>query len=331
MLLKNRLKKCRTLTKRTQKQVADDLGISTRSYQHYELGTREPNIKMLVKIANVFNVSIDYLLERTDNPKSHIYRSLFIPAIITIKQSNYSDGFYHIINTIPGIAPWNNKEKQWFWSIVVADDMFEALNELIERSSKNSEELIKFKEEIIYKINIDYINHFKSLVLKYRNPKNNEYELLKTKYKKQINKKKKTIHSTFKKKNFSIALIANKNHGYYDFMATISKKIKNHIDETYTCTNMKIIGKIISAMTTINKEKKHTCICIVRGGGDPDELWEYNNEQLLDAIASSKIPVIIGIGHANDKILAREIANYGAITPTAAAIYLNECYEASKL
>lgn len=71
MIFTEKLKTCRKKAKETQKQIAEKLEISERSYQHYELGTREPNIEMLIKIANIFNVSIDYLVGRTNNPDSH--------------------------------------------------------------------------------------------------------------------------------------------------------------------------------------------------------------------------------------------------------------------
>ena len=49
----------------------------------------------------------------------------------------------------------------------------------------------------------------------------------------------------------------------------------------------------------------------------------YNNKLLLDAIKNSKIPVVVGIGHKDDKILAERVAVYGASTPTDAANYIN--------
>ena len=45
----------------SQKRMAECLLISERAYQHYELGTREPNITTLVKIANMLGVSLDNL------------------------------------------------------------------------------------------------------------------------------------------------------------------------------------------------------------------------------------------------------------------------------
>lgn len=63
MYLKN-LKKIRQKNKLTQPQMADILKISTSTYQYYEYGKRIPSLKVLCKIADFFNVSIDYLLDR---------------------------------------------------------------------------------------------------------------------------------------------------------------------------------------------------------------------------------------------------------------------------
>ena len=45
----------------TQPQVAEGVGITTRTYQRYEAGEREPNLSTLVALAKFYNVSLDYL------------------------------------------------------------------------------------------------------------------------------------------------------------------------------------------------------------------------------------------------------------------------------
>jgi transcriptional regulator with XRE-family HTH domain len=64
-----RLKNCRKSIKKTQKQVADFLGVSIRAYQHYELNDREPPLSKAVALADYFNVSLDYLTGRKDTPE----------------------------------------------------------------------------------------------------------------------------------------------------------------------------------------------------------------------------------------------------------------------
>ena len=64
-----RLKLLRTQKKVSQIKLAMDLNMSQNNISRYENGEREADYATLIKIADYFNVSIDYLLERTDNPK----------------------------------------------------------------------------------------------------------------------------------------------------------------------------------------------------------------------------------------------------------------------
>ena len=48
----------------TQKQLAELINIASRSYQRYEAGEREPNIAILVQIADLFKISLDELVGR---------------------------------------------------------------------------------------------------------------------------------------------------------------------------------------------------------------------------------------------------------------------------
>ena len=56
------LKLVRKERKLNQLKVALDLSISREALSHYENGKRSPDIDMLVKLSNYFNVSIDYLI-----------------------------------------------------------------------------------------------------------------------------------------------------------------------------------------------------------------------------------------------------------------------------
>ena len=54
-----------------QLKVALDLNISREALSHYENGKRDIPTDVLIKLANYYNVSIDYLLGRTDNPETN--------------------------------------------------------------------------------------------------------------------------------------------------------------------------------------------------------------------------------------------------------------------
>ena len=69
-VLSQRLKTCRRNHKYTQKEVAIYCDITEKAYQNYELGTREPKISILMRIAKLYQVSLDYLvgLKATPDP-----------------------------------------------------------------------------------------------------------------------------------------------------------------------------------------------------------------------------------------------------------------------
>ena len=64
-----RLKLLRKQKNISQLKLAMDLGMNQNSISRYENMEREADYATLIRFADYFNVSIDYLLERTDNPK----------------------------------------------------------------------------------------------------------------------------------------------------------------------------------------------------------------------------------------------------------------------
>ena len=62
------MKTCRKEHKYTQKEVAIYCDITETAYQNYELGTREPKLSILIRIAGLYRVSLDYLVGLTDDP-----------------------------------------------------------------------------------------------------------------------------------------------------------------------------------------------------------------------------------------------------------------------
>ena len=65
-ILSQRLRECRKEKGLTQMQVATYCDITEKAYQNYELMTREPKLEILVRIADLYGVSLDYLTGRTD-------------------------------------------------------------------------------------------------------------------------------------------------------------------------------------------------------------------------------------------------------------------------
>ncbi len=66
-----RLKTCRKERHSTQKQVAEAIGTSEQNYQRYERGSQQPTLPVLIALADYFDVSLDYLVGRSDDPQRH--------------------------------------------------------------------------------------------------------------------------------------------------------------------------------------------------------------------------------------------------------------------
>ena len=66
--LSERLKECRKKKGVKQSEVADRLNVQRQIISYYESGTRKPNLEDLIMLADFYNVSLDYLVGRTDTP-----------------------------------------------------------------------------------------------------------------------------------------------------------------------------------------------------------------------------------------------------------------------
>lgn len=78
--------------------------------------------------------------------------------------------------------------------------------------------------------------------------------------------------------------------------------------------------QIIRALNYFNtQEELPEAIVIVRGGGSADDLSAFNDEQLVRAIAASRVPTLTGIGHEIDTSLSDLAADVQAATPSNAA------------
>lgn len=77
--------------------------------------------------------------------------------------------------------------------------------------------------------------------------------------------------------------------------------------------------EICSGIEYFNKRDDIDLIILARGGGSIEELWSFNEEVVAEAIYSSRIPIITGIGHETDFTISDFVADMRAATPSAAA------------
>ena len=86
-----KLKELRKENNKNQEEIAKFLNVAKSTYCGYELGTSEPNLQILCKLADYYNVSLDYLIGR--NYKNELgylqdYQIDFIKAFLQLNDAN---------------------------------------------------------------------------------------------------------------------------------------------------------------------------------------------------------------------------------------------------
>lgn len=69
--MKIRMKDLRTDNDLTQKEIAEAIGITQRKYSYLETGKQQWPDELLVRLAELYHTSVDYLLGLTDNPRPY--------------------------------------------------------------------------------------------------------------------------------------------------------------------------------------------------------------------------------------------------------------------
>ena len=80
--------------------------------------------------------------------------------------------------------------------------------------------------------------------------------------------------------------------------------------------------ELINALSNVERDNDYDLVVLTRGGGAIEDLWAFNDEELVRAVASSKTPIISAIGHQTDFVLTDFAADFRAETPSASAEWI---------
>jgi exodeoxyribonuclease VII large subunit len=106
-----------------------------------------------------------------------------------------------------------------------------------------------------------------------------------------------------------------------DFLQILSRRTKL-IDVLIVPVKVQGDGaaeEIAEAIKKVNQLGGIDCIVVTRGGGSMEDLWAFNEEVLVRAVAASKIPIVSGVGHEIDVTLCDFAADVRAATPSESA------------
>ncbi len=107
----------------------------------------------------------------------------------------------------------------------------------------------------------------------------------------------------------------------HDVLSAVARRSPQLPVVVYPCAvqGAEAPAAIVRAIATANARREVDVLIVCRGGGALEDLWAFNDEAVVRAVAASALPVVCGVGHETDTSLAELAADLRAPTPTAAA------------
>ncbi len=107
----------------------------------------------------------------------------------------------------------------------------------------------------------------------------------------------------------------------HDVLSTLARRAPQVAVVVYPASvqGVQAPDELVRAISLANARHEVDALLICRGGGSIEDLWAFNDERVVRAIAASALPTISGVGHESDVTLADLAADLRAPTPTAAA------------
>jgi len=106
-----------------------------------------------------------------------------------------------------------------------------------------------------------------------------------------------------------------------DVLTAVARRAPHVAVVVYPCLvqGAEAPAQIVAAIAAANQRQEVDTLIVCRGGGSLEDLWAFNDEAVVRAVAGSALPVVCGVGHETDFTLAEMAADLRAPTPTAAA------------